>query len=70
MSFADEANLYDHVALLGPADIEEAGLHAAFGTAASLPQTFVIDPSGKLVFSVAGSINEAMREAIFKKMPG
>ncbi len=70
MSFAEEANLFDHVALLGPADIEEAGLHAAFGTAASLPQTFVVDPSGALVFSVAGSITEPMLEAMFAKMPG
>jgi thiol:disulfide interchange protein DsbD len=70
MSFANEAKLFDHIALLGPADIEEAGLHAAFGTAASLPQTFVIDPTGKLVFSVAGSITEQMLEAMFVKMPG
>ena len=68
--FATEANLYDHVALLGPADIEEAGLPAAFGTQSSLPQTFVVDPDGKLVFSVAGSIDEAMLEAMFEKMPG
>ena len=68
--FAAEANLYEHVALLGPADIEEAGLPAAFGTQSSLPQTFVVDPDGKLVFSVAGSIDEAMLEAMFEKMPG
>ena len=70
MSFATEAKLFEHVALLGPADIEEAGLDAAFGTAASLPQTFVVDPTGKLVFSVAGSITEPMLEAMFVKMPG
>ena len=69
MSFATEAKLFEHVALLGPADIEEAGLDAAFGTTASLPQTFVVDPTGKLVFSVAGSITESMLEAMFVKMP-
>lgn len=64
LSFAEEVSLLKHVALLGGEDIEEAGLPAALVASSSLPQTFLIDPNGYIVWQQADSVDEALLQRV------
>ena len=60
IEFAKEAKLFDHVALQGGEDIEEAGLAPAFEVTPALPLSYLVDPEGRMVWKQKGSITKEL----------
>jgi thiol-disulfide isomerase/thioredoxin len=60
VKFADEANLWKHIALLGPDDVEESGLAAIFEASNALPITYLIHPKGHIAWTVKGSVHKEL----------
>ena len=67
IDFANEAKLFDHVALQGGEDIEEAGLSPAFDVTPNLPISYLIDPSGRIAWIQKGSITKEILGVVLAK---
>ncbi len=65
--FADEANLWRHIALLGPDDVEEAGFPEAFEATNALPISYLIHPRGHIAWSARGSVHKEMLIDLFSR---
>lgn len=65
--FATGAGLFDHVALQGGEDIEEAGLPAAFEVTPNLPITYLVDPQGRIAWVQKGSVTKELLTGILAK---
>ncbi len=60
VSFAKEAGLFSHIALLGGEDVEAAKLPAAFQADANLPITYLIDPAGRIAWMKKGAVDRTL----------
>ncbi len=65
--FADEADLWRHIALKGPDDVEEAGFPEIFKATNALPISYLIHPKGHIAWSARGSVHEKMLIDLFAK---
>ena len=60
-----ETILFDHIALQGGEDIEEAGLSDEFQVSSALPISYVIHPKGHIAWLRKGSIDLALLNRLF-----
>ncbi len=67
LEFAQEIDLLEHPTLLGGEDKDEAGLPEAFGDDGMLPQSFLINPEGKLVWKRVGSVDGKLLDRLFEQ---
>jgi thiol-disulfide isomerase/thioredoxin len=59
-TFAEEVGLFQHTALLGTEDIDEAKLAAPFQADPNLPITYLIHPDGHIAWMQKGAVNQAL----------
>ncbi len=70
-AFLEKVGLDEHTALLGGEEADEAGLPEVFAVGSGqIPQTYLIDPEGYVVWSRVGSVDAALLERVLAAPEG